>query len=98
MCIFGTSGAGKSFYTKLLILRYRLLGIEQYVIDPEREYINLTKALEGTIIKIGPSSNDFINVMDIREESLEEGEKGYLATKISKLIAFFNLIFGNLNE
>ena len=98
MCIFGTSGAGKSFYTKLLILRYRLLGIEQYVIDPEREYINLTKALEGTIIKIGPSSNDFVNVMDIREESLEEGEKGYLATKISKLIAFFDLIFGNLNE
>ena len=29
MCIFGTSGAGKSFYTKLLILRYRLMGIEQ---------------------------------------------------------------------
>ena len=27
MCIFGTSGAGKSFYTKLLILRYRLIGI-----------------------------------------------------------------------
>ena len=98
MCIFGTSGAGKSFYTKLLILRYRLLGIEQYVIDPEREYNNLTKALEGTVIKIGPSSNEFINVLDIREESLEEGEKGYLATKISKLIGFFNLIFGNLNE
>ncbi len=98
MCIFGTSGAGKSFYTKLLILRYRLLGIEQYVIDPEREYISLTKALEGTVIKIGPSSSEFINVLDIREESLEEGEKGYLATKISKLIGFFNLIFGNLNE
>ena len=57
MCIFGTSGAGKSFYTKLLILRYRLMGIEQYVIDPEREYINLAKELEGTEIKIGPSSN-----------------------------------------
>ena len=28
MCIFGTSGAGKSFYTKLLILRYKLLGIK----------------------------------------------------------------------
>ena len=37
MCIFGTSGAGKSFYTKLSIIRYRLLGIEQYIIDPERE-------------------------------------------------------------
>lgn len=37
LSIFGTSGAGKSFYTKLIILRYRLLGIEQYIIDPERE-------------------------------------------------------------
>ena len=60
MCIFGTSGAGKSFYTKLLILRYRLMGIEQYVIDPEREYVNLAKELNGTEIKIGPSSNTFV--------------------------------------
>ena len=39
--IFGTSGSGKSFFIKLMIIRYRLLGIEQYVIDPEREYINI---------------------------------------------------------
>ena len=51
MCIFGTSGAGKSFYTKLLILRYRLLGIEQYIIDPEREYNNLCKNLNGALLK-----------------------------------------------
>lgn len=36
MCIFGTSGAGKSFCTKTLILRYKLMGIKQYIIDPER--------------------------------------------------------------
>ncbi len=98
MCIFGTSGAGKSFYTKLLILRHRLIGVEQYVIDPEREYTNLTKSLHGTEIIIGPSSNTFVNVLDIREESLENGEHGYLATKIGKLIGFFNLIFGELDE
>ena len=98
MCIFGTSVAGKSFYTKLLILRARLLGIEQFVIDPEREYVNLTKELNGTEIRIGPSSKTYVNIFDIREESLEDGEKGYLATKISKLIGFFNLIFGELNE
>ena len=98
MCIFGTSGAGKSFYTKLLILRARLLGIEQFVIDPEREYVNLTKELNGTEIRIGPSSKTYVNIFDIREESLEDGEKGYLATKISKLIGFYNLIFGELNE
>ena len=98
MCIFGTSGAGKSFYTKLLILRYKLLGIKQYIIDPDREYSNICKELEGTLIKIGPTAETYINVLEIRKESIEEGEKGYLATKISKLIGFFNLIFGELNE
>ena len=98
MCIFGTSGAGKSFYTKLLILRYRLLGIEQYIIDPEREYNNLCKNLNGTLLKIGPGSDTYINVFDIREESIEDDEQGYLANKISKLIGFFNLIFGKINE
>ena len=98
ICIFGTSGAGKSFYTKLLILRYKLLGINQYIIDPEREYDHLCNNLKGTQIKIGPNSDTYINVLEIRKESLEEGESGYLATKIGKLIGFFNLIFGELNE
>ena len=98
ICIFGTSGAGKSFYTKLLILRYKLLGIKQYIIDPEREYNNLCKELKGTEIKIGPTSNTYINILEIRKESIEEGENGYLATKIGKLIGFFNLIFGEMNE
>ena len=98
MCIFGSSGAGKSFYIKLLAIRFRILGIEQYIIDPDREYTNLCKNLEGTLIKIGPSSNSYINIFDIREESLEDGESGYLATKIGKLIGFFNLIFGIINE
>ena len=98
ICIFGTSGAGKSFYTKLLILRYRLLGIEQYIVDPEREYDKLCENLNGVLLKIGPGSNTYINIFDIREESLEDEEEGYLANKMSKLIGFFNLIFGNINE
>ena len=98
MCIFGSSGAGKSFYIKLLALRFRILGIEQYIIDPDREYTKLCENLNGTLLKLGPSSKSYINIFDIREESLEEGESGYLATKISKLVGFFNLIFGNNNE
>ena len=98
MCIFGTSGAGKSFYTKVLILRYHLLGMKQYIIDPEREYNYLCEKLKGTQVKIGPNSNTYINILEIRKESIEDGESGYLATKIGKLIGFFNLIFGELNE
>ena len=98
ICIFGSSGAGKSFYVKLLIIRFRILGIEQYIIDPDREYSKLCKNLNGTLLKIGPGSNTYINIFDIRQESLEDNEQGYLATKIPKLIGFFNLIFGKINE
>jgi len=97
MCVFGTSGSGKSFFIKLQIIRYFLLEIEQYVIDPDREYDNIAKNLEGTIIKIGPSTETYLNVLDIRQDSIED-EKGFLATKESKLIGFFNLIFGNMDE
>ena len=96
MCIFGTSGAGKSFFTKLLIIRNSLLDIEQFVIDAEREYDILCENLGGTIIKIGPTSNSYINIFDIRENSIED-EQGYLASKIQKLKGFFNLIL-NLSE
>ncbi len=97
MSIFGTSGAGKSFYTKLLILRHRLMGLAQYVIDPEREYTKICESLDGLCIKFGPTSDNHINILDIREESIEE-EKGYLSTKLIKLRAFFGLVFGNMNE
>ena len=89
---------GKSFFTKLQILRYRLMGIEQYVIDPEREYTSLAQNVDGVVLKLGPTANTFINIFDIRKESIEENEHGYLATKIGKLIGFFNLIFGKMDE
>ena len=98
ICIFGTSGSGKSFYTKLLILRNRLLGIEQYIIDPDREYGNLCEEIGGTLLKIGPTSDTYINILDIRKESIEENKNGYLATKLGKLIGFFNMVFGEMNE
>lgn len=98
MCVFGTSGAGKSFYIKTLIIRNSIFDIEQYVIDPDREYTNICKTLGGTLIQIGPTSKTYVNILDIRKESIEENNEGYLATKIGRLIGFFNLIFGQLKE
>ena len=97
-CIFGSSGSGKSYFTKIQILRNYLLNINQYIIDPEREYEKISNSLNGTLIKLGPASNTYINIFDIREDSLEEKEEGYLATKLNKLIGFFKLIFKNLTE
>ena len=77
MCVFGTSGAGKSYFIKLNILRYRIQGISQYIIDAEREYTNLCNSLDGTLLKLGPNSETYINIFDIRSESLDNNEKGY---------------------
>ena len=77
ICIFGTSGAGKSFYTKLLILRYKLLGIKQYIIDPDREYDNICEKLEGTNIKIGPTSNTYINIFSYKNSLFIKNTRGY---------------------
>lgn len=49
MCVFGTSGAGKSYYIKLHILRNLYKGINQIIIDPEGEYVELVKFFNGTI-------------------------------------------------
>lgn len=97
MCVFGTSGAGKSFFIKTQILRCWMMGIEQYVIDPEREYNVLANNLGGTLIKLGPTSDTYINIFDIREESNEDG-KGFLAEKLNKLKGFFSLIFENITD
>ena len=90
MCVFGTSGAGKSFFCKLQILRYRLLGIDQYIIDPEREYINISKELKGTAIKIGPASNTYVNIFDIRKESLEDRRTRIFSNKNIKINWIFS--------
>jgi len=97
-CIFGSSGSGKSYFTKIQVLRNYILNINQYIIDPEREYEKISKSLDGSLIKIGPASKTYINIFDIREDSLEENEEGYLATKLNKLIGFFKLIFQDITE
>lgn len=104
MCVLGTSGAGKSYLVKLMVLRHRYLNINQMIIDPDREYEPVCKALDGTIFRIGPSSSTYINIMEIRTTSVDEGDgdgdsnpKGYLASKILKLHTFFSLIFTELS-
>lgn len=97
-CIFGSSGSGKSYFTKIQVLRNYILNINQYIIDPEMEYEKISKSLDGSLIKIGPASKTYINIFDIREDSLEENEEGYLATKLNKLIGFFKLIFQDITE
>ncbi len=93
MCVLGTSGSGKSYFMKLMIARNRYLNIHQYIMDPDREYIELCRKLNGTLIQFG--SDTSINIMDIRESSSEEGS-GYLQSKVGKLNIFFSLLIPDM--
>jgi type IV secretory pathway VirB4 component len=63
--VFATSGAGKSYFVKLEILRSMMLGTEVIVIDPEMEYKHLSDAVGGTYINISLSSSAKINPFDL---------------------------------
>jgi len=100
MCVLGTSGAGKSFFVKLMLLRNRYMGISQFVIDPDGEYYKVCNELGGTFIKLGNNNGQYINIMDIRENAFPDNEEnaGYLSDKLSKLKNFFCLLFKNISE
>ncbi|MEM3525719.1 MAG: ATP-binding protein [Thermoplasmata archaeon] len=62
-CVFGVSGSGKSYYTKLEILRNLLLhkNMSCYIIDPLGEFEAVTRTLHGTVIKLGKDTGNYIN-------------------------------------
>ena len=64
--ILGTPGSGKSFSAKREITNIFLITNDDIIIcDPEAEYYHLVDRLGGQVIKISPTSEDFINPMDI---------------------------------
>lgn len=63
--VFAQSGSGKSYTTKVEILRHLMQGTKVIVIDPEREYKRLTESVAGTYIKLSAKSKQKINPFDL---------------------------------
>lgn len=63
--VFAQSGSGKSYTTKVEILRQLMQGTKVIVIDPEREYKRLTQSVDGTYIKLSAKSKQKINPFDL---------------------------------
>ena len=70
--VFAKSGSGKSYATKLEIIRYLMTGIDILVIDPENEYQKMTEAFGGSFFNISLSSHEHINPFDV--PFIPEGE------------------------
>lgn len=58
LAVFATSGAGKSYFTKLLLLRTLLQGTEAIIIDPEDEYRALCRATGGQEVRLERRSSN----------------------------------------
>lgn len=82
MCIFGASGSGKSFFTKLLICRNFFYGKRQIILDEEGEYHFLCQKLGGKII----DENTYYNILQITNKDLQE--ERFLDSKIDRIIHY----------
>jgi type IV secretory pathway VirB4 component len=95
--IFATSGAGKSYATKLEILRTMMFDTEVIVIDPEREYEYLAEAVGGRYFNISLSSEHHINPFDVPKPLEDEDPADVLRTHIIHLVGLFRIMLGGLS-
>lgn len=93
---FATSGAGKSYFTKLEILRSLMFGTEVIVIDPEREYEYLAEATGGRFFNISLSSSHHINPFDLPAPQEDENPEDLLRSHIIELVGLFKLMLGGI--
>ena len=91
--ILGTPGSGKSFSAKREIANAFLVTDDDVIVcDPEAEYTALVKKFEGQVIKISPSSTQYINPMDINANYSEEDNP--IALKADFILSLCELIVG----
>ncbi len=93
---FATSGAGKSYATKLEILRTLMFDTEVIVIDPEREYEFMVDAMGGRYFNISLTSEHHINPFDLPPVKEDEEPNNVLRSHIVTLVGLFRIMFGGL--
>lgn len=95
--VFATSGAGKSYFVKLEILRYLMLGADIIIIDPENEYQKLAEAVGGSYLEISLNSPRRINPFDLPISNHPDDEQeDALRSNITTLHGLFRLMAGGL--
>jgi type IV secretory pathway VirB4 component len=94
--IFAKSGAGKSYATKLEIIRTMMFDTDVMIIDPENEYQYLAEAVGGRFFRVSLSSNNHINPFDLPKPLPDESPSDVLRSNITSLIGLFRIILGGL--
>ena len=96
IAIVGKSGSGKSYTTKLEILRTLMFDTSVMVIDPENEYEYMAEAVGGRFFKISLNSEHHINPFDLPIPGEDESSASILRTNIINLVGLFRIMLGGL--
>ncbi|MBU0569582.1 ATP-binding protein [Patescibacteria group bacterium] len=94
--IFAQSGSGKSYTAKVEILRQLMQKTQVIVIDPEREYKQLTSSVKGAYIRLSARSKEKINPFDFSIKTFNG--KNTLSEHIQDLTEILSLMVGSLTD
>jgi type IV secretory pathway VirB4 component len=95
--VFAKSGSGKSYLTKLEILRTLMFDTEVIIIDPEREYEFLAESVGGRYFDISLTSDHHINPFDLPHPTVDESPSEVLRSNIVNLVGLFRVMLGGLS-
>lgn len=91
--ILGVPGSGKSFSAKREMFSVYLLTSDDIIIcDPEAEYWPLVKRLHGQVIKISPTSKQYVNPMDLNLDYSDDDNP--LSLKVDFILSFCDIVVG----
>ncbi|MBU3668967.1 MAG: DUF87 domain-containing protein [Candidatus Taylorbacteria bacterium] len=94
---FAKSGSGKSYMTKLEILRSMMFDTDVIVLDPEKEYEYLAEATGGRFFNISLTSEHHINPFDLPAPREDESTADVLRSNIVNLVGLFRIMLGGLS-
>jgi len=95
---FAVAGAGKSYCTKLEILRTLMFDTDVIVIDPEKEYEYMAEATGGKYFNISLNSEHHINPFDLPIPREDESASDVLRSNIINLVGLFRIMLGGLSQ
>ncbi len=95
---FAKAGAGKSYCTKLEILRTLMFDTDVIVIDPEKEYEYMAEATGGKYFNISLNSEHHINPFDLPIPREDESAADILRSNIINLVGLFRIMLGGLTQ
>ena len=87
VCVFGSSGSGKSYFTKLYILKQHLFLKRQIIFDPEGEYEKLINNLEGIYLYSNENMNVF-NILQIEKIDVDYFKENVILSKVEEITNF----------